>query len=114
MAMAFSMLSTTVPITRPAYRSRATADRCVTAMATALSMVPTCSASSLDFFIYCSTRTAVWAEFHRVKQDVLLKILEIVENHGAEVAFPTTTVHVPDGIAALMQDADGEAAATSA
>ncbi len=74
----------------------------------------TCSASSLDFFIYCFTRTAVWAEFHRVKQDVLLKILEIVENHGAEVAFPTTTVHVPDGIAALMQDADGEAAATSA
>ncbi len=74
----------------------------------------TCSASSLDFFIYCFTRTAVWAEFHRVKQDVLLKILEIVENHDAEVAFPTTTVHVPDGIAALMQDADGEAAATSA
>ncbi len=59
-----------------------------------------CSASSLDFFIYCFTHTAVWAEFHRVKQDVLLKILEIVENHGAEVAFPTTTVHVPDGIAA--------------
>jgi len=73
-----------------------------------------CGASSLDFFIYCFTRTAVWAEFHRVKQDVLLKILEIVENHGAEVAFPTTTVHVPDGIAALMRDADGEAAATSA
>ena len=73
-----------------------------------------CGASSLDFFIYCFTRTAVWAEFHRVKQDVLLKILEIVDNHDAEVAFPTTTVHVPDGIAALMRDADGEAAATGA
>ncbi len=72
-----------------------------------------CSASSLDFFIYCFTRTVVWAEFNQVKQDVLLKILEIVESHGAEVAFPTTTVHVPDGISALIRDADGEATATS-
>jgi hypothetical protein len=30
---------------------------------------------------------------------VLLKILDFVDKHGAEVAFPTTTVHVPDGIA---------------
>jgi MscS family membrane protein len=73
----------------------------------------TCSASSLDFFIYCFTRTAVWAEFHRVKQDVLLKILEIVDKHGAEVAFPTSTIHVPDGIAGLAYDAEGAAAATS-
>ena len=73
-----------------------------------------CSASSLDFFIYCFTHTVVWAEFHQIKQDVLLKILDIVENHGAEVAFPTTTVHVPDGIAALIRDADDEATATSA
>ena len=29
----------------------------------------------------------------------MLRILEIVERHGAEVAFPTSTVHVPNGIA---------------
>ena len=51
--------------------------------------------SSLDFFIYCYTRTRLWAEYHRVKQDVLLRILEIVDRHGAEIAFPTSTVHVP-------------------
>jgi MscS family membrane protein len=67
----------------------------------------TCSASSLDFFIYCFTRTAVWTEFHRIKQDVLLQILEIVHKHGAEVAFPTTTVHVPDGIAGPLHDIQG-------
>jgi len=67
----------------------------------------TCSASSLDFFIYCFTRTAVWTEFHRVKQDVLLQILDIVHKHGAEVAFPTTTVHVPDGIAGPLHDIQG-------
>lgn len=55
--------------------------------------------SSLDFFVYCFTKTTVWSEYHRVKQDVLLKILGIVEAHGAEMAFPTSTVHIPDGIA---------------
>lgn len=73
----------------------------------------TCSASSLDFFIYCFTRTAVWAEFHRVKQDVLLKVLEIVDRHGAEVAFPTRTVHVPEGIAGLVRDVEDASTATA-
>ena len=50
------------------------------------------SASSLDFFIYCFTRTTDWATYHGVKQDVLIKILKIIEGHGAEVAFPTQTV----------------------
>jgi MscS family membrane protein len=54
--------------------------------------------SSLDFFIYCMTTTTVWAEYHEVKQNVLLSILEIIESHGAEVAFPTRTLHVPQGI----------------
>jgi len=59
------------------------------------------AASSLDFFVYCFTKTRVWAEYHRVKQDVLLKILEIIEGHGAEVAFPTSTIHLPEGIPGL-------------
>ena len=54
--------------------------------------------SSLDFFIYCYTRTTRWARYHQVKQDVLLRILEIVDRHGAEIAFPTSTVHIPGGI----------------
>jgi MscS family membrane protein len=71
------------------------------------------SASSMDFYVYCFTRTAVWAEFERIKQDVLLKVLDIVEKHGAEVAFPTSTIHVPGGIAGLAHDAEGAAMATS-
>ena len=50
--------------------------------------------SSLDFFIYTFTRTTNWVEFHGVKQDVLLKILDIIHNNGADVAFPTRTLHV--------------------
>lgn len=52
--------------------------------------------SSLDFFIYCYTKTTNWVKYHGVKQDVLLRLLQIVDSHGAEVAFPTSTVHVPD------------------
>lgn len=49
-------------------------------------------ASSLDFFLYAFTRTTVWAEFHRIKEDVLLKTLDIIHHHGADVAYPTSTL----------------------
>ena len=54
--------------------------------------------SSLDFFVYTFTKTTDWADYHKVKQDVLLKILAIIESHGAQAAFPTSTVHVPEGL----------------
>ena len=57
--------------------------------------------SSLDFFVYTFTRTTNWVKYHAVKQDVLLKIADIIGRHGAEIAFPTSTVHVPDGIELL-------------
>lgn len=51
-------------------------------------------ASSLDILIYTFTKTTVWVTFHAVKQDVLLKVGQIIASHGAEIAFPTQTVHV--------------------
>ncbi|SBS33799.1 Low conductance mechanosensitive channel YnaI [Marinomonas aquimarina] len=50
--------------------------------------------SSLDFFIYAYTRTTSWAKYHEVKQDVLFQAMQIIEQHGAEVAFPTRTLHL--------------------
>lgn len=50
--------------------------------------------SSLDFFIYAFTRTTDWREFHQIKQDILLKIADIIAAHGAEIAFPTSTVYL--------------------
>ena len=50
--------------------------------------------SSLDFFIYAFTRTKAWGEYHSVKQDVLLQVNDIIERHGAEIAFPTSTIHL--------------------
>ncbi len=56
------------------------------------------AASSLDFFIYTFTKTTNWIKYHEVKQDVLFKITDIVESHGAEMAFPTSTVHIDNEI----------------
>lgn len=56
------------------------------------------AASSLDFFIYTFTKTTNWVHFHEIKQEVLLGILDIVESCGAECAFPTSTLHLPDGV----------------
>lgn len=53
------------------------------------------AASSLNFFIYTFTKTVNWIEFHEVKQDVMLKIIDIIESYDAECAFPTTTMHIP-------------------
>lgn len=54
--------------------------------------------SSVDFFVYTFTRTTQWVHYHEVKQDVLLRIAEIIERHGAEIAFPTRTLHVPESV----------------
>ena len=54
--------------------------------------------SSVDFFIYCFTKTTKWVEFHQIKQDVMLRIAEIIEANNAEVAFPTSTIHIADPI----------------
>jgi len=65
-----------------------------------------CGPSSLDFFVYTFTKTTDWATYHGIKQDVLLRLLEIIEAHGAEVAFPTSTIHLAEdegSVGALSQ-----------
>jgi len=56
------------------------------------------SESSLDFFIYTFTKTTDWQKFHQIKQDVLFKINEIIAQHHAEIAFPTTTIHLQNDL----------------
>jgi MscS family membrane protein len=53
------------------------------------------NASSVDFFIYALTQTTNWIRFHAIKQDILLQVSAVIERHGAEIAFPTQTLHIP-------------------
>lgn len=64
--------------------------------------------SHLEFMLYAFTKTREWVPFHAVKEDVLLKVMQIVEGHGAEFAFPTRTLHIaadghPDEAAILQK-----------
>jgi MscS family membrane protein len=61
--------------------------------------------SSLDFFIYTFTKTREWVRYHEIKQDVLLKVADIIARHGAEIAFPTHTVHMAEPLAGPPQPA---------
>ena len=50
--------------------------------------------SSLDFFIYTFTKTTEWIRFHEIKEDVLLKVAKVIEDHDAEIAFPTRSLFI--------------------
>ena len=53
------------------------------------------SDSSIDILIYCFSKSVVWGEFLAVKEDVMLKIMEIVERYDdASFAFPSQSIYV--------------------
>lgn len=51
--------------------------------------------SSLNINLYAYTKTTDSAKYRQVQQDVFLKSIAIIAAHGAECAFPTTTVLLP-------------------
>ncbi|GAA0686559.1 mechanosensitive ion channel family protein [Marinobacterium maritimum] len=68
--------------------------------------------SSLDFMVYTFTKTTQWVKFHAIKEDVMLKIADIIFSHGAEFAFPTQTIHLagqelpePEALPGMAQEA---------
>lgn len=50
--------------------------------------------SSLDIMVYTFTKTTQWVPYHQIKQDILMKIINIILARGAEVAYPTSTMHL--------------------
>ncbi len=71
------------------------------------------AASSLNFFVYTFTKTTDWVRFHEIKQEILLGILSVIESADAECAFPTTTLHIPDGVEVTNELTDKGALASS-
>ncbi len=58
--------------------------------------------SSIDYMLYCFTKTINWGEWLEIKERLALKIKEIVEGAGADFAFPSRTLY-------LAGDAQGDA-----
>ena len=52
------------------------------------------SDSSIDIMLYCFTRTTVWGEWLKIKEQLAYRIKEIVEEAGSDFAFPSQSVYV--------------------
>ncbi len=50
--------------------------------------------SSLDIFIYTFTATANWERYLAIREDINLKIMQIVEANGSSFAFPSQSIYV--------------------
>lgn len=44
--------------------------------------------NGLDIFLYFFTKTIVWGEYLKIRDEINLQILEIIEQEGAEIAIP--------------------------
>lgn len=61
--------------------------------------------SEINFLVYTFTKTKAWVEFRNVQDDVMIKVQQIITECGAECAFPTRTLHVPEGLTVDMTTA---------
>lgn len=50
--------------------------------------------SSLDVEVYAYISTADWNEFLAIREDLLLRIMDVVERGGSSFAFPSQTLYV--------------------
>jgi MscS family membrane protein len=48
---------------------------------------------SLTVEIVCYSDTGVWVEWHAIREDVLMRLLEIIEAAGTSLAFPSKTIY---------------------
>lgn len=53
---------------------------------------------SLDIMVYAFTRETDWQKFHEIKQGILLKIRDIVDTQGAQLAIPASRLYLPEGV----------------
>ena len=52
------------------------------------------NASSLDFVIWAFSSVTNSSEFKKIKGRLLLDVADIIAEHGAEIAYPTQTLHI--------------------
>lgn len=48
--------------------------------------------SSLDLRIICYINEPNWNLFHAIKEDISIRMMKILQEHGVEIAFPTRTI----------------------
>ncbi len=65
--------------------------------------------SSINILVYCFSKSVVWQDWLDVKQDVLLKIWEILDRNNLEFAFPSESIYFdPDNIEDSFKSVTGK------
>jgi len=52
--------------------------------------------SSINILVYCFTKSVKWVDWLETKEDVMHKIMEILENNNLEFAFPSLSIYNED------------------
>ncbi len=52
--------------------------------------------SSLNILVQCWTQSTAWTDFMATQEDLFLSIMQLVEEQGLEIAFPTRTLYFRD------------------
>lgn len=50
------------------------------------------SSAALTLMVYTFANTIEWARYAEIKQDVLLKIIDIIKNNGGELSYPVSEI----------------------
>jgi MscS family membrane protein len=74
-------------------------------------------ASSLDVEIFAYLFARDWNHFLEIQEDLLLRVMEIIEHAGAEIAFPSQTMylakHSSDKVAQMVPELGGKRRSTT-
>ena len=70
--------------------------------------------SSIDFLLYCFTKTTNWGEWLRLKEELAIFLKETVEAAGTGFAFPSTSLYLETDTEVFEPPAEGAAAAVAA
>lgn len=76
---------------------------------------------ALELIVYAFAKTTDWAEFQTMKQDILLRVYDIVREHEARLALPASELHIAGPVALtdetnrdnVQDDADNDSDAGS-
>ena len=67
--------------------------------------------SSLDVEIFAYLYSRDWNHFLEIQEDMLLRVMEIIQQAGVEIAFPSQTTylatHPSDGLSLKVHDGGG-------
>lgn len=70
--------------------------------------------SSIDFMLYCFTKTTNWGEWLRLKEELAFFIKDTVEGAGTEFAFPSTSLYLESGAELFSPPGDTASQAVAA